>query len=88
MARPGVARAVEVRQAADHIAGLCEIMAELVLGELERPGEPGLPRAFFDGHIGTWTHSFVADLEAAESASFQRPVVNLGRLFMALEAAA
>ncbi len=96
MARLGIARAENVVEPEDHICSLCEIMAGLILGEFGGPadGESGGPadgatqRAFFDAHLGSWAGKFFEDLEAAESASFYRPVGAIGRAFMTIEATA
>ena len=84
MARLGIAPAARVSEPEDHIAALCEMMAgfidgalgSILLAEQER---------FFQHHIGGWAARFFADLEAAESADFYRPVGTIGRLFMAIE---
>ena len=44
--------------------------------------------AFFDRHIGPWAARFFDDLAVAPSAKFYRPLAEIGRLFMDIEARA
>jgi TorA maturation chaperone TorD len=70
----------------DHAAILCEIMAGLVAGEFAAPVER--QRHFFDRHVAPWMARFFADLEAAETADFYRPIGAIGRLFIEIETTA
>jgi TorA maturation chaperone TorD len=86
MARLGIARARQVNEPEDHIAGLCEMMAGLILGTFgDRPAELSDQKAFFQKHLLTWSPRFFEDLERAEAASFYKPVGSLGRHFIDIE---
>jgi len=67
----------------DHASILCEIMAGLVAGEFAASAER--QRHFFDRHLAPWMARFFADLEAAKTADFYRPVGAIGRLFIEIE---
>jgi TorA maturation chaperone TorD len=81
----GVARAEGRFEPEDHIALLFEVMADLALGPL--PAEH--PQAdFFARHIAPWAAQFFDDLAIAPSASFYRPVAEVGRLLVDIESRA
>jgi TorA maturation chaperone TorD len=67
----------------DHAAILCEVMAELVGGDIASPA--GADREFFEAHLAPWIGRFFADLENAESADFYARVGLLGRTFVDIE---
>ena len=67
----------------DHVAVLCEIMAGLIAGDFIAPLER--QRCFFDRHLAPWMARFFADLQAAKTANFYRPVGAIGRLFIEIE---
>jgi TorA maturation chaperone TorD len=83
LARLGVARAEGRFEPEDHIALLFEVMAGMARGDIE-----GDQAAFFDRHIGVWAAQFFDDLAVAPSARFYRPVAEIGRLFVDIEARA
>jgi TorA maturation chaperone TorD len=73
----------------DHLGALCETMRVLVAGG------PGLPRRpvheqkqFFERHIAPWYARCLADIDAAEGASFYRLVAGFALAFLAIEAEA
>ena len=87
LARLGFARREEVKDPEDHIASLCDVMAQLI-GEVARGGcSMGDQKSFFSAHIETWAPKFFADLETAETAGPYRHVGTTGRLFMDIEEA-
>jgi TorA maturation chaperone TorD len=86
LARLGVARAEGRFEPEDHIALLLEVMADLAAGELS--ADPGTEAAFFARHISPWAAQFFDDLAIAPSASFYRPVAEIGRLLVDIEARA
>jgi len=88
MAAHGVARAEGVSEPEDHIASLCEMMAGFILGDFEAPMPLAQQAEFFDRHIGNWAGRFFADLEAAQTATFYKPVGALGRAFLEIETTA
>jgi TorA maturation chaperone TorD len=83
LARLGIARAEGRHEPEDHIALLFEVMADMAHGEIA-----GDQAAFFDRHIGPWAARFFDDLAVAPSAKFYRPLAEIGRLFMDIEARA
>ena len=88
----GVARSATASESEDHIAALCETMFGLITGAFGAPDDPlgDLHRqaAFFTAHIDSWAPRFFADLQAAPSALFYRPLGRLGAQFVAIEAEA
>jgi TorA maturation chaperone TorD len=84
----GIARKPNVTEPEDHIASVCEMMAGLILGSFGAPADLAAQRRFFDRHLAPWAGRFFHDLEKAETASLYRPVGEIGRLFLAIEAEA
>ena len=84
----GIERADGVSATEDHIAALCEVMAGLITGAFGDAGGLTAQRRFFNDHLAPWAPRFFEDLQAAESASFYRPVGSIGRLFMEVESEA
>jgi TorA maturation chaperone TorD len=82
----GIERAAGQSDPEDHIATLAEVMAGLIAGDFAVA--PERQRHFFDRHLAPWAGRFFADLEAAEAASFYRPVGAVGRQLIAIEATA
>lgn len=86
MARLGIVRRRQVKDAEDHIGALCEMMSGLITGAFARgPASLSEQQSFFDAHLASWAPRFFADLEAASAARFYRPVGRVGRLFMEIE---
>jgi TorA maturation chaperone TorD len=83
LARLGIARAEGRHEPEDHIAMLCEVMAGMARGDIV-----GDQAAFFDRHIAPWAAQFFDDLAIAPSAKFYRPLAEIGRLFVDIEARA
>jgi TorA maturation chaperone TorD len=83
LARLGIARAEGRYEPEDHIAVLCEVMAGMALGDIA-----GDQAAFFERHIAPWAAQFFDDLAIAPSARFYRPLAEIGRLFLDIEARA
>ena len=86
MMRLGITRAEGTSDPEDHIASLCEMMAGLIAGSFGEPALLAEQQRFFDRHLARWAERFFMDLEAAQSASFYRPVGEIGRLFVVIEA--
>lgn len=86
MTRLGITRADMSFDPEDHIASLCEIMAGLIVGTFGEPASLEEQQRFYDRHLARWAGRFFMDLEAARSGSFYKPVGEIGRLFMAIEA--
>lgn len=88
----GIARSATASEPEDHIAALCETMFGLITGALGAPADPSVSlrrqAAFFSAHIDSWAPRFFADLQAAASAVFYRPVGRLGAQFVTIEAEA
>ena len=78
----GFEREPGVHEPEDHVAALCDVMAQLALDPqiaVERQ------RAFFRAHLGPWAERFCSDLEQARAALFYKAVARLGSEFFALE---
>jgi TorA maturation chaperone TorD len=86
LARLGVARAEGRFEPEDHIAFLFEVMGDLASGDLR--GGRDAEAEFFARHIAPWAGQFFDDLAIAPSASFFRPVAEIGRLLVDIEARA
>ncbi len=84
--RLGVARAEGRFEPEDHIASVCEVMAGLASGRFAARdiGEA----AFFERHVEPWAAQLFDDLAVAPSGDFYRPVAEIGRLFVDIEARA
>jgi len=78
----GFEREPDVHEPEDHVAALCDVMAQLAL-------DPQIPverqRAFFQTHLGPWVERFCDDLVKARAATFYKAVARLGSQFFALE---
>jgi TorA maturation chaperone TorD len=88
MARRGIEIAPERSEPEDHIATLCEIMANLILGDRVGPASLEEQKSFFMSHIAVWAKHFFTDLEAARSSVFYAAVGKVGAVFMDIEEAA
>ena len=86
LARIGVARVEGRHEPEDHIALLLEVMADLAAGVLDV--DAAVEADFFARHIAPWAAQFFDDLAIAPSASFYRPVAEIGRLLVDIEARA
>ena len=71
------------------MSALCEVMCLLVAGDSQTAPAPlQRQRAFFERHLRPWYAKFAAQLEAAPSANYYRPVARLLRAFLDVEAQA
>ncbi len=86
LARIGVARVEGRYEPEDHIALLMEVMADMAAGAL--PVDAAVQADFFARHIAPWAAQFFDDMAIAPSASFYRPVAEIGRLLVDIEARA
>ena len=84
--RLGVARAEHRFEPEDHIALLFEVMADMAQGRISVSA--GHQAEFFARHIAPWAGQFFDDLAIAPSAKFYRPVAEVGRLLVDIEARA
>jgi TorA maturation chaperone TorD len=75
-------------QTEDHIAGLCEAMAGLILGLFGPPLPLAGQQSFFDAHLAGWAERMMQDLEHCADAPFYAAVGQVGRVFLAIEAEA
>jgi TorA maturation chaperone TorD len=82
MKRLGIERADMLYEPEDHIAILCEVMAELVMSDENEA------KAFFNNHLKPWGARFFAEIEIGMNAKFYQAVGQFGRTFMEIEAEA
>lgn len=78
----GFEREPGVHEPEDHVAALCEVMAQLALDpdtSVEREAK------FFRDHIGSWIGRFWDDLERSTDAPFYAALGRLGGAFFELE---
>lgn len=85
MASLGIAKDDDVAEPEDHVAALFEMMCGLITGAFGEPADLARQQAFFDAHIAPWAEQFFEDMEAAECASFYKPVGTIGKLFLRIE---
>lgn len=86
LAALGIARAEDRHEPEDHIALLMDVMGEMAAGDL--PVDAGQQAAFFQRHLAPWAAQFFDDLAIAPSARFYRPLAEIGRLIVEIEARA
>lgn len=84
--RLGVEREGPRSEPEDHIAILCDVMANFASGSIE--ADIPTQKAFFEAHIKPWAIRFFADLEISQRAEFYRTVGRVGRTFLELESEA
>jgi TorA maturation chaperone TorD len=82
----GIQSAAENSEPEDHAAILCQLMAELIDGDVAVP--TGADRELFEIHLAPWIRRFFVDLEKVESVDFYARIGSLGRTFVDIEAAA
>lgn len=82
----GIERVEDRHEPEDHIAFLFDVMAGLAAGRFES-GELSEDR-FYQRHLAPWAAQFFDDLAIASSANFYRPLAEIGRVFMDIEARA
>jgi TorA maturation chaperone TorD len=83
LAALGLVRTEGLSEPEDHVAFLFEVMAGLIRGAC---GTADITdEVFFRRHIAPWAGRLFADLEAAEAASFYKPVARLARLLIDIE---
>lgn len=86
LARLGIERAQGRHEPEDHIALLFEVMGQMAAGELAV--DPADQAEFFRRHVAPWAGQFMDDLAVAPSARFYRPLAEIGRLLVDIEARA
>lgn len=86
LARLGIARAAGRHEPEDHIALLFEVMADMAGGQV--PADAAAQADFFRRHVAPWAAQFFDDLAVAPGADFYRPLAEVGRLFVDIEARA
>lgn len=84
--RLGIERAQGRHEPEDHIALLFEVMGQMAAGELAV--DPAAQALFFRRHVAPWAGQFMDDLAVAPSARFYRPLAEIGRLLVDIEARA
>jgi TorA maturation chaperone TorD len=82
--RLGFERDQEVCEPEDHIAALCQVMAELV--NPQQGFDRQQQRQFFELHLAPWWARFFDDLQRSKTAHFYSAVGRFAELFFAQEA--
>lgn len=85
LAELGFERAMGVSEPEDHIATLCDVMANLVADTAEGGATLYEQERFFTAHMKPWAGKFFADLKSAKKADLYRSVGEIGSLFMQIE---
>lgn len=86
LARLGIERAQGRHEPEDHIALLFEVMGQMAAGALAVATAD--QAVFFRRHVAPWAGQFMDDLAIAPSARFYRPLAEIGRLLVDIEARA
>lgn len=81
LARLGFTRNHGTYEPEDHVAALCEVMAQLISEGRDLDQQ----KSFFDVHISSWLAQFYTDLSEAKSAVFYRSVARFGKAFFDFE---
>lgn len=71
-----------VHEPEDHVAALCEVMAQLIIDD-ETDFET--EKAFYTDFISNWMSRFYQDLQQSETSGFYRAVGELGEAFLDIE---
>lgn len=82
----GIERVKDRHEPEDHIAFLFDVMAGLADGRFE--SDDLNEHLFYRRHLAPWAAQFFDDLAIAPSADFYRPLAEIGRVFMDIEARA
>lgn len=72
----------DVHEPEDHVAALCEVMAQLIIDD-ETDFET--EKAFYTDFISNWMTRFFQDLQQSETSGFYRAVGELGDAFLEIE---
>jgi len=87
LAALGITRAPGHHDPEDHIAFLCELMADMASGRVAEQG--AITEALvFQRHLAPWAAQFLDDLAIAPSARFYRPLAEVGRIWIDIDARA
>ncbi len=79
----GILRSDDTREPEDHIALLCDVMANMALRSIGEGYET--EKAFFEAHLKPWAGRFFTDLEAMRTRPFYAAVGAVGALFVTIE---
>jgi TorA maturation chaperone TorD len=82
----GVVRVENRHEPEDHIAFLFDVMSGLAAGRFD--DDQLNEHLFYQRHLAPWAAQFFDDLAIATSADFYRPLAEIGRVFMDIEARA
>ena len=80
----GFERAMGVAEPEDHVATLCDVMANLIAAPSGDATVYAQER-FFSAHLKPWAGKFFVDLQAAKKADLYRSIGQIGALFMGIE---
>lgn len=87
LAALGITRAPGLHDPEDHIAFICDLMAGLADGSVAPQGAL-TEDVIFNRHLAPWAAQFFDDLAIAPSARFYRPLAEVGRLWIDIDARA
>ncbi|MBK6630436.1 MAG: molecular chaperone TorD family protein [Betaproteobacteria bacterium] len=86
LAALGYARHRDANEPEDHIAGLADVMRQLILDQGTAPADrDAAQRKFFDRHLQPWYGRLCEAIEAAPEAVFYRSAAGFARVFLELE---
>lgn len=83
----GITRAPGHHDPEDHIAFLCELMADMAMGHVVPQGTV-TEASLFQRHLAPWAAQFFDDLAITPSARFYRPLAEVGRIWIDIDARA
>ena len=81
----GFARSEGTSEPEDHIAALCDVMAQLIEGAATGEFDVYDQERFFSAHLKDWASRFFADLQSAKTAGLYREIGRIGGIFMEIE---
>jgi len=87
LAALGITRAPGHHDPEDHIAFVCELMADMAAHRVAPQGAL-TEAALFQRHLAPWAAQFFDDLAIAPSARFYRPLAEVGRIWIDIDARA
>ena len=85
LAKLGFSRHQDSGEPEDHVAALCEVMAELITTDSTPNQQFGQQQQFFTAFIQPWMSRCFDDLAAIDDAPFYAAIGRLGATFMAIE---
>lgn len=86
LAQLGFRRLSTVNEPEDHLAGLCDVMRAMILGDLAAPPQSvAVQKKFFETHLAPWVLDCTNAVSAYHQSNFYRHVAQFARAFFEVE---